>query len=148
METTLKEIISISGHSGLFRFVSQGRQGIIVESLVDGKRINVPVTAKVSALSDIAVFTDLGEVSLREVLQKINELESGKPAIDTKSDSKEIVKYFAKAIPDYDRDRVYTSDIKKIINWYNQLQSNNMLELLKEDENNENSEEGSTEETK
>jgi len=148
METTLKEIISISGHSGLFKFVSQGRQGIIVESLVDGKRINVPVTAKVSALSDIAVFTDSGEVALREVLQKINELEGGKPAIDAKSDSKEIVKYFAKAIPDYDRDRVYTSDIKKIINWYNQLQSNNMLELLKEDENNENSEESSTEETK
>lgn len=146
METTLKEIISISGHSGLFKFVSQGRQGIIVESLVDGKRINVPVTAKVSALSDIAVFTDSGEVSLREVLQKINDLEGGKPAIDTKSDSKEIVKYFAKAIPDYDRDRVYTSDIKKIINWYNQLQSHNMLELLKEEENNENSEDVSTEE--
>ena len=71
METTLKEIISISGHSGLFKFVSQGRQGIIVESLTDGKKMNVPVTAKVSALSDIAVFTDSGEISLREVFQKI-----------------------------------------------------------------------------
>ncbi len=133
METTLKEIISISGHSGLFKFVSQGRQGIIVESLIDGKRINVPVTAKVSAISDIAVFTDSGEVALREVLAKIKEMEDGKPSIDPKSDPKEIVKYFAKAMPDYDRDRVYTSDIKKIITWYNQLQAHNLLDLLKEE---------------
>lgn len=134
METTLKEIISISGHSGLFKFVSQGRQGIIVESLIDGKRINVPVTAKVSAISDIAVFTDSGEVALREVLAKIKEMEDGKPSIDPKSDPKEIVKYFAKAMPDYDRDRVYTSDIKKIITWYNQMQAHNLLDLLKEEE--------------
>lgn len=140
METTLKEIISISGHSGLFKFVSQGRQGIIVESLIDGKRINVPVTAKVSAISDIAVFTDSGEVALREVLAKIKEMEDGKPSIDPKSDSKEIVKYFAKAMPDYDRDRVYTSDIKKIITWYNQLQAHNLLDLLKEEEPSDNAE--------
>ncbi len=134
METTLKEIISISGHSGLFKFVSQGRQGIIVESLTDGKKMNVPVTAKVSALSDIAVFTDSGEISLREVLQKIQVLEEGKPAIDPKSDPKEIVKYFGKVLPDFDRDRVYTSDIKKMITWYNQLQSHNLLDLLKEED--------------
>jgi hypothetical protein len=140
METTLKEIISISGHSGLFKFVSQGRQGIIVESLIDGKRINVPVTAKVSAISDIAVFTDSGEVALREVLAKIKEMEDGKPSIDPKSDPKEIVKYFAKAMPDYDRDRVYTSDIKKIITWYNQLQAHNLLDLLKEEEPSDNAE--------
>ncbi|BDX39379.1 hypothetical protein CYCD_27340 [Tenuifilaceae bacterium CYCD] len=140
METTLKEIISISGHSGLFKFVSQGRQGIIVESLIDGKRINVPVTAKVSAISDIAVFTDSGEVALREVLAKIKEMEDGKSAIDPKSDPKEIVKYFAKAMPDYDRDRVYTSDIKKIITWYNQLQAHNLLDLLKEEEPSDNAE--------
>lgn len=137
METTLKEIISISGHSGLFKFISQGRQGIIVESLTDGKKMNVPVTAKVSALSDIAVFTDSGEISLREVFQKIQTLEDSKPAINPKSDSKEIVKYFSKALPDYDRDRVYTSDIKKIITWYNQLQSYNLLDILKEEENQE-----------
>lgn len=140
METTLKEIISISGHSGLFKFVSQGRQGIIVESLTDGKKMNVPVTAKVSALSDIAVFTDSGEISLREVLQKIQVLEEGKPAIDTKSDSKEIVKYFGKVLPDYDKDRVYASDIKKMITWYNQLQSHNLLDLLKEEDVEENKE--------
>lgn len=143
METTLKEIISISGHSGLFRFVSQGRQGIIVESLIDGKKMNVPVTAKVSALSDIAVFTDSGEISLREVLQKIQSLEDGKQSIDPKSDSKEIVKYFGKVLPDFDRDRVYTSDIKKMITWYNQLQAHNLLELLKEEKNPENAEDKS-----
>ncbi|MGE0078045.1 MAG: DUF5606 domain-containing protein [Bacteroidales bacterium] len=134
METTLKEIISISGQSGLFKFVSQGRQGIIVESLIDGKRINVPVTAKVSAISDIAVFTDSGELPLRDVLAKIRDMEDGKPAINPKSDSKEIVKYFGKVLPDFDRDRVYTSDIKKILTWYNQLQQHNLLDLLKEEE--------------
>lgn len=135
METTLKEIISISGYSGLFRFVSQGRHGIIVESLTDGKRTNIPVTAKVSALSDIAVFTDSGEVSLRDVLKKIQEQEDGKPAIDHKSDAKVVVEYFGKILPGFDRDRVYTSDIKKIISWYNQLQQYNLLSLLVEAEN-------------
>jgi len=102
--------------------------------------MNVPVTAKVSALSDIAVFTDSGEISLREVLQKIQVLEEGKSAIDPKSDPKEIVKYFGKVLPDFDRDRVYTSDIKKMITWYNQLQSHNLLDLLKEEDVEENKE--------
>ncbi|MCB8963983.1 MAG: DUF5606 domain-containing protein [Bacteroidales bacterium] len=130
MEITLKEILSISGYSGLFKFVSQGRQGIIVESLIDGKRVNIPVTAKVSAIADIAVFTDTGDVPLREVMVKIRNAEEGKASIDPKSDTKEIVKYFGKVVPDYDRDRVYTSDIKKIITWYNQLHAQNLLALL------------------
>jgi len=126
----LKDIMAISGHSGLFKFISQGRHGIIVESLVDGKRNNVSASAKVSALSDIAIFTNDAEVPLKEVLKKIREAENGAQAISHKSDDKELKKYFEKVLPDYDRDRVYASDIKKVINWYNQLQSLNVLDIL------------------
>jgi len=126
----LKDIMAISGHSGLFKFISQGRHGIIVESLVDGKRNNVSASAKVSALSDIAIFTNDAEVPLKEVLKKIREAENGAQAISHKSDDKELKKYFEKVLPDYDRERVYASDIKKVINWYNQLQSLNVLDIL------------------
>jgi len=126
----LKEIMAISGHSGLFKFISQGRHGIIVESLIDGKKNNVSASAKVSALSDIAIFTDEAEVPLKDVFKKIREVENGVQAISHKVDDKELRKYFEKILPTYDRDRVYASDIKKVINWYNQLQSMNMLEIL------------------
>ena len=126
----LKDIMAISGHSGLFKFISQGRHGIIVESLVDGKRNNVSASAKVSALSDISIFTNDAEVPLKEVLKKIREAENGAQAISHKSDDKELKKYFEKVLPDYDRERVYASDIKKVINWYNQLQSLNVLDIL------------------
>lgn len=132
METTLKEILAVSGYSGLFKFISQGRHGVIVESIVDGKRVNIPVTAKVSALADIAIFTDTNELPLREVLKKIETLESGKPAIDAKSDGSALKAYFEQVVPDYDREKVYTSDIKKLISWYNLLQGKDLLELLNE----------------
>ncbi|MHC1704959.1 MAG: DUF5606 domain-containing protein [Tenuifilaceae bacterium] len=126
----LKDIMAISGHSGLFKFISQGRHGIIVESLADGKRANVSTSAKVSSLSDIAIFTNESEVPFKEVLKKIRETETGGQAINHKSDDKELKKYFEKILPDYDRDRVYTSDIKKVIMWYNQLQTLNHLDIL------------------
>lgn len=134
MEITLKEIIAVSGYSGLFKFVSQGRNGIIVESLTDGKRTSIPVTAKVSALADIAVYTDTTELPLREVLKLIEKKENGGPSINPKTDSKAIRSYFAEVVPDFDRERVYTSDIKKVITWYNILQQQNLLELLNQDE--------------
>lgn len=129
-----KDIMAISGHSGLFKFVSQGRQGIIVESLLDAKRTNIPTSAKVSSLSDIAIFTNDGEIAFKEVLKKIKETENGSQAISHKSEDKELKKYFEKILPTYDRERVYTSDIKKVINWYNQLQSLNLLEILDKEE--------------
>lgn len=149
METTLKEILAVSGYSGLFKFISQGRHGVIVESIVDGKRVNIPVTAKVSALADIAIFTDTNELPLREVLKKIETLESGKPAIDAKSDGSALKAYFEQVVPDYDREKVYTSDIKKLISWYNLLQGKDLLELLNEpkETKEENSEEKKDEKT-
>lgn len=130
MEVKFKELLAISGYSGLFRFISQGRQGVIVESLTDGKRTLIPASARVSAIADIAVFTQADEVPLKDVLKKIEALENGGPAINTKSADKEIRSYFEKVLPEFDRDRVYTSDIKKIIGWYNLLQSKALLEVL------------------
>ena len=143
----LKDIMAISGHSGLFKFISQGRHGIIVESLIDGKRNNVSASAKVSALSDIAIFTNDAEVPLKDVFKKIREAENGAQAISHKSDDKELKKYFEKILPDYDRDRVYSSDIKKVINWYNQLQNLNVLDILDIEEK-ESKEETETKEEK
>lgn len=130
----LKDIMAISGHSGLFKFISQGRHGIIVESLSDGKRTNISASAKVSSLSDIAIFTNDAEVPFKEVLKKIKDTENGAQAISQKSDDKELKKYFEKILPEYDRERVYTSDIKKVITWYNQLQVLNLLDILEKEE--------------
>lgn len=126
--------MAISGHSGLFKFISQGRHGIIVESLTDGKRNNINASAKVSSLTDIAIFTNDGEIAFKDVLKKIKETENGGAAISQKSEDKELKKYFEKILPDYDRDRVYTSDIKKVITWYNQLQALNLLDIIEEKE--------------
>jgi len=130
----LKDIMAISGHSGLFKFISQGRHGIIVESLTDGKRANISASSKVSSLTDIAIFTNDGEIAFKDVLKKIKEAESGGLAINQKSDDKELKKYFEKILPDYDRERVYTSHIQKVIAWYNQLQALNLLDIIDKEE--------------
>ena len=130
----LKDIMAISGHSGLFKFISQGRHGIIVESLSDAKRISISASSKVSSLTDIAIFTNDGEVPFKEVLKKIRAAENSGPAISQKSEDKELKKYFEKILPEYDRERVYTSDIKKVIAWYNQLQSLNQLDIIDKEE--------------
>lgn len=117
----LKDIIAISGQSGLFKFISQGRQGIIVESFSDKKRTCVYATQKVNSLSDIAIYTDDKEVPLADVFKNIYEKENGGEAISYKSSPEELKKYMAEILPDYNRERVYVSDIKKVINWYNIL---------------------------
>ncbi len=126
---SLKDIMSISGHSGLFKFISQGRNGIIVESLTDGKRTHVPTTAKASALTDIAIFTNDGEKPLREVLDAIKQLESSMPSISPKSSNEQLKAHFQKVLPNFDAERVYVSDIKKVFSWYNQLQALNLIDF-------------------
>ena len=134
----LKEILSISGYSGLFKFVSQGRNGIIVEGLEDKKRMNAFAHYKVSSLDDIAIFCNSGEVPLREVLKKISEAENGGQAFGGKIDEKKLKEYFTKILPDYDREKVYTSDLKKVISWYNILLRNGITNFEeKKDENSE-----------
>ena len=123
--------MSVSGQSGLFRFVSQGRNGIIVESFADKKRSFVSASSKVNSLEDIAVFTDEEEVPLKTVLKSIFDLEQGNAAPDPKSSPEILKDYMAKILPNYDRERVYVSDIKKLVSWYNSLRE---LDLLKFDE--------------
>lgn len=128
----LKEIMSVSGQSGLFRFVSQGRNGIIVESFTDNKRSFVSASQKVSSLGDIAIFTDSEEVPLKDVLKNIHDLEPGVPAPDAKSSPDVLKKFMEKVLPNYDRDRVYISDIKKLFSWYNALLELNLLSFEEE----------------
>lgn len=133
----LKDIMAITGQPGLYQYLSQGRNGIIVEGIDDKKRIFVPATAKISSLSDIAIFTEKEEVSLKEVFKKIRTKENGGPAISHKVEDAELKKYFEAVLPDYDREKVYVSDIKKVFNWYNVLQKNNQLAILDVEEKEE-----------
>jgi len=130
----LKDILSISGYGGLFKFISQGRNGIIVESLEDQHRMNASATAKISALEDIAIFTDTEDLPLKDVFKAISEKENGGVAIAHKSSANELKSYFAEVLPDYDRDRVYVSDIKKVVNWYNILHKLELLNFEEEEE--------------
>jgi len=135
----LKDILAIGGKPGLYKFISQAKNGIIVEGLHDKKRMPAYATDKVSALEDIAVFTAESEVSLNEVFVNIFKKTEGKEAINHKSDSNELKNFFSEILPDYDRDRVYVSDIKKVISWYNLLHGLGMVdgELKKDKEEDE-----------
>lgn len=128
----LKDILSIGGKPGLYKYLSQAKNGIIVEGLKDKKRFPAYSTAKVSSLEDIAVFTETDEVKLSEVFDRIYQKEEGGLAVSHKSTPEELRAYFEGILPDYDRERVYISDIKKIIAWYNFLHETEML--IQEDE--------------
>lgn len=129
----LKDLMAIAGSPGLFKFIAQGKNSVIVEHLETGKRSSAHGASKVSALEDIAVFTDAGEVSLAGVFDNIYEKGNAAASIDHKSSGEELKTYFAEILPEYDRDRVYVSDIRKIIQWYNILHSLDMLEKEKKD---------------
>ncbi len=118
----LKSILSISGKPGLFKLVSGAKNMIIVESLIDGKRFPSHQRDKVISLADIAMYTETTEVPLREVLEKVKALENGAEAsVDPKAEPAVLREWFAKVLPDFDRDRVYPTDIKKLVQWYNLL---------------------------
>jgi hypothetical protein len=130
----LKGILAISGQSGLFKVLSEGKNSVIVESLLTGKRSTVYTDAKMSALEDIAIYTSQEDLPLRKVFKKIADKENGGKAIDAKNSPEELKKYFAEVLPDYDKEKVYFSDIKKVISWYNLLQDKGMLDLEDEQE--------------
>lgn len=125
----LKDILSISGKPGLFKMITQGKNHVIVESLTDGKRLPVHSYTKISALSDIAVYTMSEEIPLEEVMVKIFSMEGGKTASVKPNDGGNALKdYFEDALPEYDRDRVYVSDIKKILRWYDELIGHQLID--------------------
>ncbi len=141
----LKGILSISGQSGLFKMVAESKNNIIVESLDTKKRIPVYSTAKVSALEDIAIYTETSDVPLKDIFKAISEKEEGGSAMSPKSSGNELKKYFEEVVPDYDKERVYVSDIKKVLQWYNSLLEKEMLDFTETEETEE--KEAETEET-
>lgn len=123
----LTGIIAISGQSGLYKVVAQAKNGIIVESLADKKRTSISSTAKVSSLEDISMFTTGDDKPVSEIMKSIFDKEKGGPAIDPKSDDKAITAYFEAILPEYDKERVYTSNMRKLFTWYNALQTTGNL---------------------
>ena len=119
----LKEILAISGQPGLYKYVAQSTRGVIVESLLDGRRMNASSNARVSALSEISMFTEGDDIALADVFTRIYAHTGGKTAIDPKSSPEALKAAFAEVLPEYDRDRVHVSDIKKCFSWYNLLVS-------------------------
>jgi hypothetical protein len=129
----LKEILSVTGKPGLFKLVSQGKNMLIVESLIDGKRIPAYTKDKVVSLGDIAIFTENAEVPLSQVLESVKTKENGGScSIDPKADNDKLRKYMSEVLPEYDRDRVYPSDIRKMIAWYNLLINAKITDFVEE----------------
>lgn len=134
----LDDILSIGGKPGLFQLVKATRQGVLVESLLDKKRMPVSQRADVSALSDIAIYTYEEELPLGEVYQRLYDKLEGAKAIEAKKASNdELKEYMSDFLPDYDTDRVYTSHLKKLFTWYNLLHDNDLLNRPEEEESSE-----------
>jgi hypothetical protein len=123
----LEKILAISGKPGLYVLKVQTRTGFVAESLLDGKKITVNLKSNVSLLSEISVYTYEGEKPLAEIMDKIAAKESNGPAISHKEDNATLAAYFKEVLPDYDEERVYPSDIKKILNWYNMLEAKGLV---------------------
>lgn len=133
----LKEILAVSGKSGLFKIIAHNKSGVIVESLLDHKRMPVYATDKISNLEEISVFTVDKDILLKEVFKLIYDKENGGKTIDPKSEDKMLRAYFEQVLPDFDKEKVYTSDIKKMLIWYNQLHDNNLLDFTEKTEEKE-----------
>ncbi|MBT8253388.1 MAG: DUF5606 domain-containing protein [Flavobacteriaceae bacterium] len=130
---TLDKILAISEKPGLYRLVSQTRTGLLTESLENGKKMAVSLRNNISVLSEIAVYTLTEDLPLKEVFKKIRIKENGGPTtISHKSSKDQLEEYFFEVLPDYDEDRVYASDIKKVLRWYNILQDKDLLSVLDE----------------
>lgn len=127
---SLDKILSIGGKPGLFKLVTQTRSGFVAESLLDGKKITVGLRNNVSILSEIAIYTLDEELPLRDVFLKIQVKEKGgKTSIPHKSEKIALEEYFFEVLPNYDEDRVYASDIRKVIQWYNLLHDNGITDF-------------------
>ena len=125
----LKDILSVSGKPGLFKTIAQTKTGVIIESLTDGKRIQAFASDKISSLGEISIFTTNEDMPLREVFRLIHEKNGDEQAPDTKTDDKTLKAFFEAVIPDYDRERVYTSHIRKLVQWYNILIANGITDF-------------------
>ena len=125
----LKGIINISGKPGLYKIISQGNNIVIVESLIDGKRTTLHSSAQANMLEEIGIYTYDETKSLSDIFDTIAQKENCKETINHKSSENELRAYFIEILPDYDQDRVYTSDIRKVFQWYNTMQKNGLIEI-------------------
>ena len=131
----LKDIVAINGKPGLYEIKAQSKGGVIVKSLLDSKKFPVTVSHNISALNEIAIYTYEEEIPLRIIFKAIGEKENGKEAISPKENGKVLTSYFREILPDFDEERVYTSNIKKVLQWYNLLASKNFdFTVIKEEE--------------
>jgi len=128
----LSEIIAVQGMSGLYKTVAQAKNSVIVEALSDKKRMPVYASQRVNSLEAISVYCQDKDIPLADVFKKIAEKENQGPALDHKSSEADMLKYFGEVLPDFDKERVHTSDIRKMLMWYNILQKDNMLDFEEE----------------
>lgn len=125
----LKEILSVSGKPGLFKTIAQTKTGVIIESLTDGKRLQAFASDKISSLGEISIFTEDEDLPLREVFRLIQEKNGDQPAPDAKTDDNALKAFFESILPDYDRERVYVSHMRKLVQWYNLLIANGITDF-------------------
>ncbi|MFZ4613249.1 MAG: DUF5606 domain-containing protein [Bacteroidia bacterium] len=128
----LAGFIAISGYPGLFKVVAQTKNGVIVEGVADKKRLVAHSHFKISALEDISIYTTQEDTLLSNVFKSIFDKENGGQAISSKETPVEQGKYLESVLPNYDKERVHNSDIKKLFSWYNILQENNLLKVKEE----------------
>ena len=143
----LTEIMSISGKPGLYKMISQTKNGMLVESMLDQKRFPVFAHEKISSLEEISIFTETEDLPLKDIFKKINDLLEGGKALSHKSSPEELKEFFEDVVSDYDKERVYVSDIKKVVQWYNLLHEKEMLDFTEEEEEKEDEEESKEAET-
>ena len=144
----LSTIVSVSGRSGLYKLISTSKPFSVVESLADGKRLPVNVQEKMINLNDVSIYSESGDVPLREIFRKMKEKEQGaQVALGSKSSGSLLFSYLKDVLPDYDAERVYASDVKKLIAWYNILVEHN-IDLEEKTETNTTEETEKTEDTK
>ena len=137
MKTDLSKILAISGQSGLYLYISQARNGAIVEALADKKRSSVSLTSKITSLADISIYTDDEEVKLQDVFLSMKEVLGDADAPSSKSSADDLKALFEKALPAYDRDRFYVSHMKKVVDWYNNLKKYASLDFVNPEEESE-----------
>ena len=130
MKTDLSKILAVSGQSGLYLYVSQARNGAIVEALADKKRTTVGMTSKLTSLADISIYTDDEEVKLQQVFLNMKDVLGEADAPSPKAKPEELKALFEKALPTYDRDRFYVSHMKKVVDWYNALKNHASLDFV------------------
>ncbi|MBR5736226.1 MAG: DUF5606 domain-containing protein [Bacteroidales bacterium] len=134
MATDLKKVLSITGQPGLFNYLAQSKNGVIVEALATGHRTAFSGSMKMTTLADVSIYTDEDELPLKEVFRKMNAALGDEDAPSQKSDEKTIRDFFAKAVENYDRDRFYLSHMKKVLEWYNLLKNYASLEFVDDEE--------------